>query len=121
MTCGLKPIYMYDNKLGGYVPASKIVANDGKMSLLVNTNDDEALQPRRSAQMTFYLDIEIDSLNELREFYTTVVTSKTGKNAVKIIGDGIQEKPIVTSTGCKVPKRNPKAKAWVSPYGNRRK
>lgn len=118
MTCGLKPIYMYDNKLGGYVLASKIVANDGKMSLLVNTNPDKALQPRRSAQMTFYLDIEIDSLNELREFYTTVVT---GKNVVKINGDSIQEKPIVTSTGRKVPKRNPKAKAWVSPYGNRRK
>ena len=118
MTCGLKPIYMYDNKLGGYVLPSKIVANDGKMSLLVNTNADEALHPRRSAQMTFYLDIEIDSLNELREFYTTVAT---GKNAVKIIGDGIQEKLIVTSTGRKVPKRNSKAKAWVSPYGNRRK
>jgi hypothetical protein len=31
------------------------------------------------------------------------------------------EPEIVTSSGRKVPKRNPKAKAWVSPYGNRRK
>lgn len=28
---------------------------------------------------------------------------------------------IVTSSGRKVPKRNPKAKAWVSPYGGKRK
>lgn len=118
MTHHLKPIYMYDNKLGGYVLASKMVADNGKLSLLVNANTDETLQPRRSAQMTFYLDIEIDSLNGLRNFYTTVVS---GKDPIKIIGDGIQEKPIVTSTGRKVPKRNPKAKAWVSPYGNRRK
>ena len=27
----------------------------------------------------------------------------------------------VTSSGRKVPKRNPKAKAWVSPYGGKRK
>ena len=31
------------------------------------------------------------------------------------------EPEIVTSSGCKVPKRNPKAKAWVSPYGGKRK
>lgn len=48
-------------------------------------------------------------------------------------GDGVESEPlatedmylvepeIITSTGRKVPKRNPKAKAWVSPYGNRRK
>ena len=28
---------------------------------------------------------------------------------------------IITSSGRKVPKRNPKAKAWVSPYGGKRK
>lgn len=31
------------------------------------------------------------------------------------------EPEIVTSSGRKVPKRNPKAKAWVSPYGGKRK
>ena len=28
---------------------------------------------------------------------------------------------VVTSTGRKVPNRNPKAKSWVSPYGGKRK
>lgn len=31
------------------------------------------------------------------------------------------EPEIVTSSGRKAPKRNPKAKAWVSPYGGKRK
>lgn len=33
----------------------------------------------------------------------------------------VESKPVVTSTGRKVPKRNPAAKAWVSPYGGKRK
>lgn len=118
MTHHLKEIYMYDSVLGGYVLASKIAADNGKMSLLVNANTDKAVHTRRSAQMSFYLDIEVDALSELRNYYTVIMS---GNNPIKIIGDGIQEKPIVTSTGRKVPKRNPKAKAWVSPYGNRRK
>lgn len=33
----------------------------------------------------------------------------------------LAEPEIITSSGRKVPKRNPKAKAWVSPYGGKRK
>jgi hypothetical protein len=34
----------------------------------------------------------------------------------------VQEKPeVTTSTGHKVPTRNPKAKPWISPYGGKRK
>ena len=35
--------------------------------------------------------------------------------------DPPHEAQVVSSTGRKVPKRNPKAKAWVSPYGGKRK
>ena len=46
--------------------------------------------------------LKIDSLAELSDKY-------------------LVEPEIVTSSGHKVPKRNPKAKAWVSPYGGKRK
>lgn len=33
----------------------------------------------------------------------------------------VVEPKVTTSTGRKVPTRNPKAKPWVSPYGGKRK
>ena len=62
--------------------------------------------------------LKIDSLAELSNTH---------------FGDEVESKPltaedmhlvepdIVTSSGRKVPRRNPKAKAWVSPYGGKHK
>lgn len=54
-------------------------------------------------------------------------SSSTSKEIIDLLEAEMMEREsppevqVVSSTGRKVPKRNPKAKSWVSPYGGKRK
>ena len=61
--------------------------------------------------------LHIDSLAELSNthFVDEVESEPLTAEDMHLV-----EPDIVTSSGRKVPRRNPKAKAWVSPYGGKR-
>lgn len=76
------------------------------------------LEPMRPAFCPRSPFLKIDSLAELSN--SSFGDESEGESLVTE-DMYLVEPEIITSTGRKVPKRNPNAKAWVSPYGNRRK
>ena len=74
--------------------------------------------PRRSAFIPWHPLLKIDSLPEVTN---THFGDEVESEPLMTEDMHLVEPEIITSSGRKVPKRNPKAKAWVSPYGGKRK
>ena len=75
------------------------------------------LEPMRLAFCPRSPFLKIDSLSELSN---SNFGDESKSEPLTTEEMHLLEPEIVTSSGRKVPKRNPKAKAWVSPYGNKR-
>ncbi len=77
-----------------------------------------SMGPQRKPLLPNSYLLYIDSLGELSNSHFGDESESAPVKAEEMY---LAEPEIVTSSGRKVPKRNPKAKAWVSPYGGKRK
>lgn len=77
-----------------------------------------SMGPDRKPLLPWSRLLYIDSLGELSNSHFGDESESVPVKAEEMY---LAEPEIVTSSGRKVPKRNPKAKAWVSPYGGKRK
>ncbi len=75
----------------------------------------EVMENQRRSLFTGNILLEVDSCNPLPDEYFDPEPVPIQDE------DTVAEQKVITSTGRVVPKRNPKAKAWVSPYGGKRK